>query len=31
MSFIIIQMVATAVLLIGHFAVTVMNQFGRTR
>jgi hypothetical protein len=31
MSFIIIQMVATAVLLIGHFAVTVMNQFARTR
>jgi hypothetical protein len=31
MSFIVIQMVATAALLIGHFAVTVVNQFTRTR
>jgi hypothetical protein len=31
MSFIVIQMVATAVLLISHFAVTVINQLARTR
>jgi hypothetical protein len=29
--FIIIQMVATAALLIAHFAATVKNQLGRTR
>jgi hypothetical protein len=30
-SFIIIQMVATAALLVAHFAVTVKNHFARTR
>jgi hypothetical protein len=31
MYFIVIQMVATAALLIGHFAVTVKNRLDRTR
>jgi hypothetical protein len=31
MYFIVIQVVATAALLIGHFAVTVKNQLTRTR
>ena len=31
MYFIVIQMVATAALLVGHFAVIVRNQLTRTR